>query len=129
MAPLEKELLQAIEESDLLHADETGWKENGKTVWLWVLQAATVTYYIIGSRSCEVIAKALENFAGWLMSNGYGQYRKYGKRLRCLAHLIRKARGLSESTHPEAAAFGETVLEFFQIVVKNIYNATVTNIE
>ena len=123
MAPLEEELLQAIEDSELLHADETSWKENGKTVWLWVLRATTVTFYIIGSRSWEVIAKALENFGGWLMSDGYGQYRKYSKRLRCLAHIIRKARGLSESTHPEAAAFGETVLDFLQIVIKAIYNA------
>lgn len=123
MAPLEEELLEAIEESELLHADETGWKENGKTVWLWVLRTATVTFYIIGSRSWEVIATALENFAGWLMSDGYTQYRKYGKRLRCLAHIIRKARGLSESTDPEAAAFGETVLDFLQFVVKAIYRA------
>lgn len=41
-SPLWKRLLVAeIQQSELLHADETGWKENGHTVWLWVLRTAS----------------------------------------------------------------------------------------
>jgi len=123
VAPVEAELIAEIQQADLLHADETGWKESGRTVWLWVLKSATVTLYLIGRRSWDVIADIMEHFAGWLMSDGYGQYRHYAKRLRCLAHLIRKARGLAESCHPEAAEFGKKVLESFAVLIEGIYKA------
>lgn len=123
VAPLEDELVAEIQQSELLHADETGWKESGRTVWLWVLRTATVTLYLIGRRSWEVIANIMEQFGGWLMSDGYGQYRQYGQRLRCLAHLIRKARGLAESCHPDAAEFGQTVLQTMSHIIEGIYLA------
>jgi len=122
-APLEEEIIEAVQQSGLLFVDETGWKENGRLVWLWVMRTATVTLYIIGRRSWDVIADVMEGFAGWLMSDGYGQYRKYGKRLRCLAHLIRKARGLEESCNPQAAEFGEKVLKTLSLFIKGIYSA------
>jgi len=122
-APLEDEFIADIQQSELLHVDETGWKENGKAVWLWVLKTATVTFYTIGSRSWDTIADIMEHFSGWLMSDGYGQYRQYGKRLRCLAHIIRKARGLGESCHPEAAEFGKKVLEIIKLFISGIYEA------
>lgn len=123
VAQLEAEFIAEIERSELLYVDETGWKENGKTVWLWVLKTMTVTFYVIGSRSWNTIAEIMENFAGWLMSDGYGQYRKYGKRLRCLAHIIRKARGVSESCHPEAAEFGKKILKNINVFISGVYEA------
>lgn len=123
VSPLEEELVSEIQKSGLLYADETGWKEGGALKWLWVLRTATVTLYLIGKRSWDVIADVMEKFSGWLMSDGYLQYRKYGKRLRCLAHIIRKARGLSESYNPEAAKFGEKVLEIMSLFITGIYKA------
>ncbi len=123
VSPLEDELVAEIQKSGLLYVDETGWQEKGKLKWLWVLRTATVTLYMIGKRSWDVIADVMENFSGWLMSDGYLQYRKYGKRLRCLAHIIRKARGLSESYNPEAAKFGEKVLEIMSLFITGIYKA------
>jgi len=122
-APLEEELIELVQQSELLYVDETGWKENGRLVWLWVLRTATATLYLIGRRSWETIADIMEHFAGWLMSDGYGQYRHYSKRLRCLAHLIRKARGLEESCHPPAAQFGQKVLETLSLFIKGVYVA------
>jgi len=123
VSPIEEELVAEIQKSELLYADETGWKEGGTLKWLWVLRTGTVTLYLIGKRSWGVIADVMEKFSGWLMSDGYLQYRKYGKRLRCLAHIIRKARGLSESYNPEAAKFGEKVLEIMRLFIIGIYKA------
>jgi len=123
VSPLEDELVAEIQQSGLLHIDETGWQEGGKLKWLWVLRTTTATLYMIGKRSWDVIADVMEKFAGWLMSDGYLQYRKYGKRLRCLAHIIRKARGLSESYTPEAKIFGEKVLEIINLFITGIYQA------
>lgn len=121
--PVEEELIAQVKQSELLHVDETGWKENGRLLWLWVLVTTNVTLFLIGRRSWDVIADALEGFAGWLMSDGYQSYRRYAKRLRCLAHLLRKARGLSESLNPEARNFGEKVLAYMADFIKGIYRA------
>jgi len=121
--PVEEELIAEIQQAELAHADETGWKENGKLVWLWVLVTTNTTLFLIGRRSWDVIADALDGFAGWLMSDGYVSYRQYAKRLRCLAHLLRKARGLSESLNSEAQAFGEKTLEYMAEFIKGIYRA------
>ncbi len=40
-----------------------------------------------------------------------------------MAHLLRKARGLSESLEPEAQVFGEKTLEFMAEFIKGIYQA------
>ena len=114
-------MVEAIEASGLVNVDETGWRQHGRTMWLWVMTTTTVTLYLIGSRSWDVIASIMESFAGWLMSDGYGQYRKYSKRLRCWAHLIRKARGLADSCNPDAVAFGTQVLESFTLFIKGIH--------
>jgi hypothetical protein len=121
--PVEEEMIAEIQQAELVYADETGWKENGRLLWLWVLITPSVTLFLIGRRSWDVIADVLEGFAGWLMSDGYQVYRKYGKRLRCLAHLIRKARGLSESLNQEAQDFGEKTLEYMADFIEGIYRA------
>lgn len=121
--PLEEELIAEVKQSELLHVDETGWKENGQLLWLWVLVTSNATLFLIGRRSWEVIADALDGFAGWLMSDGYQAYRCYAKRLRCLAHLLRKAQGLSDSLNPEAQAFGEKTLAYMADFIKGIYRA------
>jgi hypothetical protein len=64
--------------------------------------------YWIGSRSKALLSQMLgEEFLGWLMSDGYHVYCQFKHRLRCWAHLLRKARGLKESLSAEARAFGE----------------------
>ncbi|NHZ72317.1 MAG: transposase [Aquificales bacterium] len=88
-----------------------------------MLVTTDTTLFLIGRRSWDVIADALAGFAGWLMSDGYRSYRQYAKRLRCLAHLLRKARGLAESLNPEAQAFGEKTLAYMAEFIKGIYRA------
>jgi hypothetical protein len=121
--PVEAQLIAEIQQAELLHADETGWKEHGRLVWLWVLVAPGVTLFLIGQRSWDVIADVLDGFAGWLMSDGYLSYRQYARRLRCLAHLIRKARGLAESVEQEAQQFGEKTLAYLVLFIEAIYRA------
>ncbi len=51
VAPLEEQLLTAVRQAAVVHADETGWKEAGRTCWLWVLTTVSTTLFLIGSRS------------------------------------------------------------------------------
>ena len=124
VAPLEAALLREVQQAQVVHADETGWKEAGRTCWLWVLTTVSTTLFVIGSRSWDVIADLLEHYAGWLMSDGYLAYRQFAQRLRCLAHLLRNLRrGLAESVTAEAQAFGTQALDCLSHVVEAVYQA------
>ena len=57
------------------------------------------------------------------MSDGYGVYRDYDWRLRCLAHLIRKARGLEQSLEGQAHRFGQKTLEVLETLMAAVYKA------
>jgi transposase len=123
VAPAEEELIQAVLDSDLLQADETSWPEQGHLLWLWVFTAATVTLYYVAGRGKELVENVLAGFTGWLMSDGWVAYRDYLRRLRCWAHLIRKARGLAQSCDREARAFGRLVLDTLEVLMAAVYAA------
>jgi len=104
----------------LIHADETSWYEKHKKAWLWVFISTTTCLFMIGARTKEMTQRIInDRFNGWLMSDGYVSYRFYKKRLRCLTHLYRKAKGLSESQHEEAVNFGQAALA----LLNNIYDS------
>ena len=122
--PLEEELVKEIEAAVLTHADETPWKEWGKLLWLWVIVTPTVCLFLIGDRSKELMTNLFgEQFSGWLMSDGYMVYRKFKNRLRCWAHVTRKARGLEEAFNAEAVTFGREVNQWLDRLMKAIYVA------
>lgn len=123
VAPAEDELVQAVLASDLVHADETPWPEHDQTLWLWVFRSLTVTLYYVAGRGKELLENVLDGFTGWLMSDGWASYRHYPDRLRCWAHLIRKARGLAQSCDREARAFGQRVLETLNALMTAVYAA------
>lgn len=111
VAPVEDLLVAEIERAGLLHVDETPWLEQGQLLWLWVFSTLTTVVYFIGWRSAEVFVNTLQGgFSGCLMSDGYAVYRSYLNRVRCLAHLLRKARGLSEATCRHTRQVGQQLL-------------------
>lgn len=122
--PVEEQLIEEVKKSDLLHADETPWKQKGQPFWLWVFCTSTVALYVIGYRSKEIIEKLLgDAFSGWLMSDGYKVYRSYQNRLRCWAHLLRKAQGLCESLNKDAKGFGKQTLDILNTLMEAVYQA------
>ncbi|WP_209262387.1 IS66 family transposase [Thiorhodococcus minor] len=122
-APLEKDLIEAVVDRDLLHADETSWPQGAELLWLWVFTSATVTLFVVGKRGREVLDRLLAGFTGWLMSDGWQVYRHLPQRLRCWAHLTRKAQGLIDSYDREAQAFGHQVQNAFDTLIGVIHAA------
>lgn len=124
VAPLEVELIEALEKSELVYVDETSWKQSGKLFWLWVFKAATVAFFAVGKRNRTILFNFLLNsqFKGVLMSDGWFVYRDYANRLRCWAHLIRKARGLAESHNCEISDVGKKMLALFIKFQNAIYD-------
>ena len=122
--PIEEELVQAVQDSGLLHVDETSWHELTTLLWLWVFCGQNVVVYWIASRGSELLNNVLgDRFQGWLMSDGWQAYRYYLKRLRCWAHLIRKAEGLKDSLDVTACLFGEQTLLLLDTLMGAVYAA------
>jgi transposase len=80
--------------SAVLHGDETGWRTNGKTHWLWCFSNQSVTYYLIDrSRGSPALAKFfVEEFGGTLITDFWSAYNAVAcaARQTCLVHLLRE---------------------------------------
>lgn len=125
--PLEAKLVEELKEATRLNADETPWKEWGQLLWMWVILSPTVSLYLIGYRSQELLDNLFGGqIKGWLMSDGYSVYRKYKNRLRCWAHVIRKAKGLIDAYDEEAINFGNQVIQWLERLMQAIYEARET---
>lgn len=122
-APLEEELIKELGAAVLVHADETSWKEAGKLLWLWAFVTTTTALFSVGSRGREILNTIFlaSGFTGKLMTDGWSVYRAYADRLRCWAHLIRKAQGLSDSTNAYVSDAGQTMLSVFEKLMCLIY--------
>jgi transposase len=123
VSPLEQELIKSVVASNLLHVDETSWPQGAELLWLWVFTSATTTLFVVAKRGREVLDRLLPGFAGWLMSDGWQAYRHFPQRLRCWAHLTRKAQGLIDSFDREAQAFGHQVQTTFDTLIGAIHAA------
>jgi transposase len=89
--------------SPVLHADETGWRENGRNGYIWGFSTPgenAIRYYTREvSRGHEVVVQMLgSTFSGHLVTDFYGAYNVYaGKHQRCWTHLLRDLHELKET--------------------------------
>ena len=110
--PVVEALIEELQAAELLHVDETPWYESGRLCWLWVAVSQVSVIFFIGPRTKERLLQIISTaFVGWLVTDGYGAYRWYDHRQRCLAHLIRKALALSQAVDAEARQLGQWLLE------------------
>ena len=101
------------------YIDETSWYQHGVLTWLWVLVNTTVALFKVQAhRHTAAFETLIERWAGILVSDGDGVYCQWVHgRQTGLAHLIRRARGLSERQDPELAGLGRRVLTELQRLV------------
>jgi transposase len=78
----------------VLHADETGWRVNGKTHWLWCFTSKELTCYFINkNRGSPALLEFMgETFSGCLVTDFWPAYNRIAceSRQYCLAHLFRE---------------------------------------
>jgi transposase len=98
------------------YIDETPWFLTHTLQWLWVMVSDRAAFYLIHPRrSKEAFAALIDDWAGILVSDGYGVYQTWvAHRQTCLAHLIRAARSLADRQSPELAACGTWALAELQ---------------
>ena len=88
--------------SAVLHADETGWRMNGKTWWLWCFANKRTCYYLLDpSRGSPALEKFFaEAFDGVLVTDFWAAYNAFSReRQCCLAHLLRELEKVDQSNN------------------------------
>jgi len=90
----------------VLHADETGWRQMGKTVWLWCFTTTRSTYYMIHeSRGSPALTKFFtQTFAGTLVTDFWAAYNAVSAAAYqvCLAHLFRELEEVDKKSRSPA---------------------------
>jgi len=110
LEPYYRQIEQQVREAGVLHADETGWRVNGLTHWLWAFCTEQLCYYLVDRRrSSAVVAKVLgEVFDGILITDFYGAYNlvEAWAKQRCFFHLFTELVKVDKrNTHPPWHAF------------------------
>lgn len=98
-APVVERLLKLLRQAPVVHADETGWRIDGKNVWAWCFCNPQIAVFLIDAhRSAAVLKQALgETLPGVLVSDFYAAYNQLAcRKQRCLAHLLRELHDLRE---------------------------------
>jgi hypothetical protein len=92
--PWYEQIQQEALHSAVLHGDESGWRVNGKTHWLWCFANRALTFFMIDrSRGSPALLKFfVEAFEGVLVSDFWAAYNSVVCALRqtCLVHLLRE---------------------------------------
>jgi transposase len=89
-----EQIAEEAKASALLHGDETGWRVNGVTHWLWCFANGRVCYYMIdrcrGSPALQKFFTAA--FEGVLITDFWSAYLSVcaADRQYCLVHLLRE---------------------------------------
>jgi len=106
--PLHEGLVEKMRHSDLVHADETFWREDGRNVILWYAGNAEVAVFRMDpNRSAEAAKRLLgESLDALLVTDAYASYNAIEVRARqsCLAHLLRTAREIAQTLAAMEAA-------------------------
>ena len=81
------QVLERIRASPVVHADETGWRQDGKNGYAWTFSTLTERYFLRRGRHKEVVDEVLgDSFNGVLVSDFYAAYNHYsGLKQRCWA--------------------------------------------
>ena len=127
-APLYEDLREKIRASEILHADETSWRNDGRGHYAWYAGNSDLALFHLDRHRGTEVAQALlgHHFDGTLITDRYAAYNGVHAKARqvCLAHLITLAKELTRelllieavSRDTKAKAFCEDIATFFSKV-------------
>lgn len=116
--PVVAQLLDLLKTAAVVHADETGWRIDGKNVWCWCFSNPQIAVFLIDrSRSRAVFEKALgTSLPGVLVTDFYAAYHAIdAKKQRCIVHLLRDLVKLRDDLSAQLVAKNiQPLIELFQ---------------
>jgi transposase len=114
--PLHDDLREKIRVSDVVHADETSWRNDGTGHYAWFVGNEKIAFFhITKSRSAEVARGIFgNNFEGIVVRDRYAAYNGIGSEWQsCLAHIITKAKEIKREHQLLPPADKDTSIDRF----------------
>jgi transposase len=107
--PIYRQILASVPQSPWIVPDETGWRIGGKMAWMhgFVTPWATV-YHVAVGRGYEVAEPIIgAQYSGTMIHDGWSPYDRFffASHQQCLAHLLRRCKGLLQTARAGAARF------------------------
>jgi transposase len=103
-----------VQQQEVVHVDETGWRQGRQRAWLWVMVSALVTVFLVHARRSTEAARSLigDSHALLLVSDRWSAYRDWPieQRQLCWAHLLREFTAFTERGGA-AARLGRALLK------------------
>jgi hypothetical protein len=96
--PLYEDVREKIRALDVVHADETSWRNDGVGHYVWFAGNEELAFFHIDRHRSAKAAKTVfgEDFAGALVRDRYAAYNGIGLEWQaCLAHIITNAKDIS----------------------------------
>ena len=98
LVPVQAALTARANRAPAVTMDETGWRINGRTAWLWVATSPDVTtYHVADDRSFDAAQVLIDaDYNGVIIRDGWAVYRRYTNAAHqtCTAHLLRRCHEL-----------------------------------
>ena len=122
--PIYQELIAALQTCEVAHGDETGWRIGLLSAWLWVFANKKMTVYTIKtSRAHEVVLDILgKEFKGILVTDCFRAYDHHALKdwlkQKCLSHLLKDLKELTETKTRGAVRFARDVKEVLQAALE-----------
>lgn len=118
LAPHYESIGEVVHSSPVNHIDETSWKQKKTLKWLWVMCNSVAAFFMVHSkRSRRAFQDLIKKWQGFLVSDGYNVYQSWAHgRQTCLAHLIRRAKGLAQRNNPTLSGPGAWILKELQLL-------------
>ncbi len=122
-AGVPEQLVAEYRQAPVKHAEETGWRTNGKNGYAWLFATPQLSLFLFRqTRAASVPKEVFRNapLPGCLVVDRYGGYNKAPCRLQyCYSHLLREVQDL-EREFPEATevtAFVSTVAPLLSLAM------------
>ena len=102
-----------MQQQEVVHVDETGWREGRHRAWLWVMVSALVTVFLVHARRSTVAARSLIGECEAILVTDRWSADKHWpieQRQLCWAHLLREFTAFTERGGA-AARLGRALLK------------------
>lgn len=106
LEPVLERLVEEYRRAPVKHADETGWRNDGKNGYAWLFCTLLISLFRFRqSRSAQVAQEVFgpKRLPGTLVVDRYAAYRKLLCRIQyCYAHLLREVQDLGKEFAPQS---------------------------
>lgn len=131
-APVPQKLIEAYRESPVKHADETGWRTEGKNGYVWLFATGHLSIFLFRKTRSSQVPKELfgdTKLPGVLVVDRYAGYNKVPCRIQyCYAHILREVHNL-EKEFPDSSeikTFVSTLAPLLSLAM-GLHNQTISD--